>query len=274
MSSRRLPAVLLLAVALGASLLACGDDEPAATTDSSSTTAPVSATAPATADASTVTTAIETTVPPTTQPTTTEPGEPTVSCDEGTTLSADVDGDGTVDAVALVTDPSAFTSELRVCTAAGTIALDALGATTVDAADIDGDGAAELLYGGSGATSRTVQVAQLVDGNLLTVTVDGAPLILTDGYPDGTPPDGPRHAFGCGGTVDGTAVHVIVLRVTPINAAEHTFSLDATGYRLEGGTAVLAGTQTVTSAAGTPGGTPEELIAYANEIVAEQAPAC
>lgn len=275
MFAARRTATLLLALALSGSLGACGDDDASDVSAASSTsTAPATDTTPTTSGGTTTEPTADTSAPASTTPPTTEPVTPPVSCDEGETISADADGDGAADTIVLVTDPSTYTSELRVCTTTATLTLDALGASTLSAADADGDGAAEIFYGGTGATSQTVQVARVVDGSLVTVTANGGPLMLTDGYPDGTPPDGPRHAFGCGGTVDGAAAHLIVLRVTPINASEYAFSLEATGYVLEGGTASVAGTQTVTSAAGTPGGTPEDLIAYANEIVAEHAPAC
>jgi hypothetical protein len=272
MSPRR-PAVLLL-LTLTAALVACGDDDPDVTAGSTSTAAPATeTTAPPPTD-TTTTQAPGTTGPPTTAPVTTLPVDPSITCESDTTLSADADGDGAADTIALVSDPSTYTSALEVCTATGGHQLDALGASTVEATDLDGDGAVEILYGGTAATSKTVQVARIVDGDLVTVTVDGAPLVLVDGFPDGTPPDGPRHAYGCPGELSGTPVHVVALQVTPLNAVEHTFQLEAVGFVLDGPAATVADTQSVSSAEATPGGTPEELIAYAQELVDANAPAC
>jgi hypothetical protein len=181
-------------------------------TEASTTAAPASGpttpdTTPAgtepagTEPATTPTTASPTTGGPTSTVTGDGPtsvGDPGITC-EGAPTPADVDGDGIDDAIIATAADDGFPI-VEVCPSGsvGGFVLQPTGEGELSFADIDGDGAAEILYGGTQAMSRTVGVARMVDGALMPVIrTDGVPITLVDGYPEGLPPDGPRLAFGC-----------------------------------------------------------------------------
>lgn len=125
-------------------------------------------------------------------------GDSSITC-EGAPTPADIDGDDVDDAIIATTSDDGF-PVVEVCPSGtvGGFVLQQTGEGELSFADIDGDGTAEIFYGGTQAMSRTVGVARMVDGTLLPVIrADGVPITLIDGYPEGLPPDGPRLAFGC-----------------------------------------------------------------------------
>lgn len=122
--------------------------------------------------------------PPTRAPDRT--GSPSESvCAQSGAVHADVDGDGEPDRVVHTSRPRGG-SVLRVCTATGERQeIPGLGqGESLAVADLNRDGAVELIYGATTVSMSAEQVAVWVGGRLTpVVSRDGDPLVLLNGYP-------------------------------------------------------------------------------------------
>lgn len=201
----RLPFVLLASLALLAA--ACGDDsgEAAPTTTTTTTEAPSTTVE----DPTTTTTTTTTEAPTTTESTTTTTAAPATTttvasqcpgsgalpddAQYGTLAGADVDGDGDIDTLhAYATgDPDAPNQWwLQVSFTGGggaTYAVDHPGALLSgvranDGVDLNGDGTEEFFAKiGAGAAATIIGLFDVIDCEIVHVTVDGSPTELTVG---------------------------------------------------------------------------------------------
>ncbi|MDG2026033.1 MAG: hypothetical protein P8J50_02910 [Acidimicrobiales bacterium] len=186
---------------------ACGDDDsagedPTTTTTSTTTTeAPTTTTTSTTTTPAPTTTVVETTTTTTTEaPTTTTvtnqcPGDGALPPDAqfGTLAGADVDGDGDVDTVhAYATGDPGTPNQwwLQVSFMGGggsTYAVDNPGALLSgvranDGVDLQGDGTEEFFAKiGAGASAEIIGIFDVIDCEIVHVTIDGAPTELTRG---------------------------------------------------------------------------------------------
>jgi hypothetical protein len=140
---------------------------------------------------------------------------PPQGCIAAGTVTGDVDGDGQPDRVLhhLTEDGPV----LDVCTWWFSGSVAGLGqAGVLELVDVDADDTMEILYGSIEDGVVTAQIAQAdADGNLVVVTgSDGEPLVLTDGYPDGPPPDGQLHTYGCVPAAGEAPAHLVTARIT------------------------------------------------------------
>lgn len=259
----------------------CASDDDGGDVSSGDTTATTSAatTSPSTSDevttlppttsepATTASTAADTTT--TTAGDVTGGGDPAITCDGGVMLG-DVDGDGVDDPVAQVTDPATGDSTLDVCpsTATGGFQLTNGGQSELNLADVDGDGSAEIFYGGNQAMSRTVQIARYLDGQLVVVNgPEGTPLVLTDGFPEGLPPDGPRYGYGCDDHASGRVLVTVELSETE-TAEGPVISGTWRAFTLDGSTAAQVDSSEISSEGY------DDLQTELGELVAKWTPLC
>ncbi|MDW3218669.1 MAG: hypothetical protein R8F63_08645 [Acidimicrobiales bacterium] len=202
----RLPLILLASLALLAA--ACGDDSdeaaPTTTTTTTTTEAPTTTAEPTTTTTTTTTEAPTTTAEPTTTttaaPTTTTvasqcPGSGALPGDAqySTLAGADVDGDGDIDTLHAYATGDPDTPNqwwLQVSFTGGggaTYAVDHPGALLSgvqanDGVDLNGDGTEEFFAKiGAGAAATIIGVFDVIDCEIVHVTVDGSPTELTVG---------------------------------------------------------------------------------------------
>jgi hypothetical protein len=184
-------------------------------------------------------------------------------CSDKSAATGDVDGDGKPDRVVhLYVNGSAV---LRVCASSvGYQELPGVGqAQYLALADIDADHVDEIFYGATTAGTRSVQVGRVVKRTLTAVsTKNGQALVLTDGFPNGAPPSGPRLAYGC--AVNDVTRTLIVVKISP-----DLKKVTTTNYELDGGRG-LAG-DPIEMPVSPPAGDP---IAVANKLATQYAPAC
>lgn len=243
------------------------DTSATSTADGRATTAAPDTTAPPTSPPDTV-------VAPTTAPAPPEPptGDPDITCAAAGSATGDVDGDGTEDRVAVGTADDG-TSTLEVCPSVveGGFALAPGPQGVLALADVDRDGADEILFGGTTAMARTVRVARWTDAGVVVVTTgDGAPLELTDGYPEGVPPDGPRLAYGCDEADGAAALITLELTATPAADADTEPVIQGTwtAWRLDAGVATPIDRSTIDSVGG------DDLLASLDALAGQWAPPC
>lgn len=96
---------------------------------------------------------------------------------------ADVDGDGRMDRVSHYWDDENGAA-LVVCTAEGSVSrIQGMGqAESMELLDVDGDGAAEILFGATSAQGHGAKIARWHNGELVAIhTSDGEPLLLHSG---------------------------------------------------------------------------------------------
>jgi hypothetical protein len=211
----------LVAVALAVGVVACGDDDDdAATTDTSA--APTTGASTTASSEPTSSTDAPTTAPTTAPPTTTDgcPVADRTGTVEGT-ATGDVDGDGTDDTIEVVhtdsdewflwvTFGSGEGQAMGPVVGSGAIA----GAQLVGAADVQGDGPAEVfVHVGSGASAAVIGLFTVSGCEVVPITFDGAP----SGFPVGASigaisglqcgPEGTIFAYA-GASSDGTAYDV------------------------------------------------------------------
>jgi hypothetical protein len=264
-----LSALAIMAAACGGG----GGDDVASDTSSTADSPP----------ASTATTeAGATSTPPSSDDTVTAPStigdgtRPPAGCDEAGTITGDVDGDGQSDRV--IHHMTADGATLEVCTWYFSGSIPGIGQAEFAAlADVDADGTEEIFFGSTTAGSRMVQIAHVdQEGNIVVLnTDDGTPLVLTDGYPDGRPPDGHRFAYGCVAASDGVPAHLVAMDIEPINpAVEGGYRFERTPYTLEFGIAHAGEVEGYDVADLSPGGTSEELAALADGVARTEAPPC
>lgn len=196
------------AIALASLVLiaaSCSDDS-TETTDATTTSTTSTTAAPPTTEATTTTESPETTTTPppeTTVTTTTEPAGPANQCPGDGALpddaqyaslaGADVDGDGDVDTLhAYATGdpdtPNQWWLQVSFAGGGGTAyAVDNPGALLSgvranDGVDLNGDGTEEFFAKiGAGATATIMGVFDIIDCELVHVTIDDAPTELTIG---------------------------------------------------------------------------------------------
>ncbi len=254
---------LLLTIALAAA--SCGSDSQTST--SVTTDPPETTTSSTTADATTIAppTSGSTSPPLTTALAVNATDDP--RCATGAE-EADVDDDGTADRVVhTFVDGNAV---LRLCaSSAGYQELPGLGmAEQLQLVDIELDESNEILYGATAAGSAGYFVAVVDNGVLTAVTTEaGDPFVLTDGYPNGLPPAGVRHAFGCR---DGDADGVRDLLTVTATQGPTEIEIEGSYWTIDRGTAVEGGHFVADAAGSVAGGGPQDLM----EFLAEEVPAC
>jgi len=194
--------VLLLAAA------ACGDDDgdtatssttstasPSSSTTAPTTTAPSTTAAPTTTVADSTTTTGPETTTTTTAPSSQCPGDGALPADAqyATLAGADVDGDGDVDTLhAYATGdpdtPNQWWLQVSFAGGGGSVyAVDHPGALLSgvranDGVDLNGDGTEEFFAKiGAGASATIMGLFDVIDCELVHVTIDGTPTELTTG---------------------------------------------------------------------------------------------
>jgi hypothetical protein len=192
---------------------------------------------------------------------------PPQGCTAAGTVTGDVDGDDQPDRVLhhLTEDGP----RLDVCTWWFSGSVPGVGqGSFVDLVDVNGDEAMDILFGSVENDVVTVQVAQAdTDGNLVVVTgADGEPLTLTDGYPDGPPPEGRLHTYGCVPAAGEAPAQLVAVRVT----ANGEVSYELTPYTVDFGSAT-AGEVVAQAVTGLPAGDAEE---QAEAAARQVAPLC
>lgn len=212
---------------------------------------------------------------PATSPTSVPTGDPAVTCDapEGSGsaggVAGDIDGDSRADLVRHAVDPATGTAAVEVCpsTATGGFTFAGLGqGELLELADLTGDGVFDVVYGSTAALARSSQVITMRAGvPVVVATEEGSALVLTDGWPEGLAPDGPRMAWGCDEAGGLPALITLELHIA-------TGAPDITGtwaaWRLDDAVARLVETSEVTGSAG------EDPVTAMDALVESWAPAC
>jgi hypothetical protein len=147
---------------------------------------------------------------------------------------ADVDGDGLGDTVTYEYVDGAV---LSVCTASGDrdrISTSGM-AETLQLVDVQGDGQADIFYGGNTCCQSFTNMATVEDGEIRTVNLlTGIELTLTSGIDRGSNGRPRGHAFGCR-DIDRDGVGDLVQVV--VNADGDHFRWAKRAYEIEGATA-------------------------------------